>query len=288
MTLPSRDTEVLYPTGATDNRATVVHLEQLPDGRAAVLLDRTSCHPVDAAWPDQGPDHAVLVTPDGSEVEVLDCRVAATDGSVLELAPQVRPGAEGWSFVAAHIVGHGSPVAVGDEVEVVVDAGRRRALSIGHTSCHLASLALNATMAARWTKQPRPDGLGNPDFDKEAIESSRILEFGSVDRFRLNKSLRRKGFAIDGLADELPLIEHAVNTILAEWAATGAPVHIHQEGDRLTDRRYWVATLNGNTVRIPCGGTHATSLAELGQLRVALAIDSVDSTPILQMTTHAA
>ena len=63
MTLPTSDTVVLYPSGATTAEARVVHVEavELPEGtRLAVVLDRTACHPVDAGWPDQGPDRAVL------------------------------------------------------------------------------------------------------------------------------------------------------------------------------------------------------------------------------------
>jgi Predicted metal-dependent hydrolases related to alanyl-tRNA synthetase HxxxH domain len=286
MTLTAHDTVVLYPSGETRNQATVLHVEPLADGRAAVLLDRTSCHPVDATWPDQGPDHATIVGSNGAAAEVRDCLVAATDGTVLELEPQVRPGEPGWAFVVAHVVDADAEMSDGDDVEVVVDATYRRALSIGHTACHLASLALNAALSARWTKRPRLDGLGNADFDKEAIETSRILEFGAIDRFRLNKSLRRKGFVIDGLAEELELVQNATNAFLQEWIATGTPVHIHHEGDGLTDRRYWVATLNGETVRIPCGGTHAASLADLGDTRVELTLDTADATPILQMTTR--
>jgi len=289
MTLPAHDTVVLYPAATITNRATVVHVEPLPDGRAAVLLDVTCCHPVDAAWPDQGADRAVLDAADGSSVIVDYCTVAATDGSALFVGADipVRPGEEGWAFVVAHIVAERAPIAEGDEVELHVAGAYRRALSIGHTACHLASLALNAAVAGRWTKQPRTDGLGNPDFDKEAIQSSRILEFGSIDRFRLNKSLRRKGFATDGLADELEGVAAAANATLAQWIATGAPVRIDRDGDRLTNRRYWVAELAGETVRIPCGGTHVSSLAELGQASVALTLDTDDTTPILQMRTTA-
>jgi len=289
MTLPIHDTTVLYPAGTIENTATVLHVETLPDGRAAVLLDQTACHPVDAGWPDQGADRGALDAADGSTVIVDDCVVAATNGSALFIGADVpvRPGEDGWAFVVAHLVGEPAPIAEGDEVTVHVAGAYRRALSRGHTACHLASLALNAALADRWTKQPREDGLGNPDFDKEAIQSSRILESGSLDRFRLNKSLRRKGFTTDGLADELEQVTKDVNATLAEWIATGTPVRIDRDGDRLTDRRYWVAELAGATVRIPCGGTHATSLAELGDTRVELTVDGDGGTSILQMRTTA-
>jgi alanyl-tRNA synthetase len=300
MTLPTSDTVVLYPLGAVCNDATVLHIEPLPDGRAAVLLDRTSVHPVDAAWPDQGPDRAVLRSASAS-LPVLDCVVGASDGERLVLGGDVpRPGTEGWAFLVVHVVEEGSALgsglAEGSAVSVEVDAEHRRALSLGHTACHLASLALNAALADRWTKQPKTDALGRPDFDKEAIESSVIVPWGSRDRFRLNKSLRRKGFAGEGLgdgvgdnsADGLAALGERIDATLAEWVESAADVRIERDGDLLTDRRYWVCELPEGTARIACGGTHATSLAELESVRVGLAVEDDDGTPVLVMTTAVA
>ena len=142
----------------------------------------------------------------------------------------------------------------GEEVTVEVDAEYRRSLSIGHTGCHLVSLALNRALGDRWTKDAAADALGAPDFDKLAIDSSTIVPFGSVDTFRLNKSLRRKGFVTDGLADALPTIAAAVNSTLEAWLATHAAVSIRREGDALTDRRYWECTLPDGEASIACGG----------------------------------
>jgi alanyl-tRNA synthetase len=173
-------------------------------------------------------------------------------------------------------------------VTVEVDAEHRRALSLGHTACHLASLALNEALADRWTKQPKTDALGRPDFDKEAIESSVIVPWGSRDRFRLNKSLRRKGFPTDGLGDDLAALGERIDATLAQWVEAAADVRIERDGDLLTDRRYWVCELPEGTARIACGGTHAASLAELESVRVGLAIEDDDGTPVLVMTTAVA
>jgi Ser-tRNA(Ala) deacylase AlaX len=288
MTLPSVDTIARYPAGSTRNTATVVHVEALPDGRAAVLLDATSCHPIDAGWPDQGADRATLRFGDASAA-VEDCVVAATDGSSLFLGADIpaRKGEDGWAFVVAHLIAGTAAPAEGDQVQVIVDADYRHALSIGHTACHVASLALNAALANRWSKDARADAFGNPDFDGLAIESSRIRENGSTDRFRLNKSLRRKGFVTEGFSDQLDAVQASVNASLASWSDSGSSVRIERTGDRLTDRRYWTCDLAGTTVRIPCGGTHATSLAELGALRVELSIADADGTPVLTMRTTA-
>ena len=293
--LSGTDTIVSYARGDTANTGIVLHREALPaaaDGpRWAVLLDTTSCHPVNAGWPDQGADRAVL-QPSASSgpvqpMPVLDCVVAATDGTALLLGADVpvRPGTPGWAFVVAHIVEDASGLAEGERVELVVDADYRRALSLGHSGCHLAALALNRSMAGRWGKEVRADGLGSPDFDGIAIESSRIGEFGSVDTYRLNKSLRRKGFDTEGLADALPEIGAAINAALAEWTGGPGLIRVDAEGPRLSDRRHWVCELPDGTVRIPCGGTHARSLAELGTVTVALDLGDVDGTPVLTMRT---
>jgi alanyl-tRNA synthetase len=257
-----------------------------------VLLDRTSVHPVDAAWPDQGPDRAVLRTASAS-LPVLDCIVGASDGDRLAVGDDApRPGTEGWAFVVVHVVEEGSALGSGltegSPVTVEVDAEHRRALSLGHTACHLASLALNEALADRWTKQPKTDALGRPDFDKEAIESSVIVPWGSRDRFRLNKSLRRKGLPTDGLGDGLAALGERIDATLAQWVEAAADVRIERDGDLLTDRRYWVCELPEGTARIACGGTHATSLAELESVRVGLAIEDDDGTPVLVMTTAVA
>ncbi|MDQ6753508.1 MAG: metal-dependent hydrolase [Actinomycetota bacterium] len=296
MTLPDADTIVSYPAGRLRGDATVLHSQMLDDGRQAVLLDATPCHPVDAGWPDQGPDRAVIRIPGGAgqggagqvEWPVLDCVVAATDGAELAVgaAIPVRKGTEGWAFVVAHLLPAEARLADGTAVEVSVDADYRAALNAGHTGCHLASLALNRATAGRWTKETRADALGQPDFDAAAIQSSTITEFGSVDVFRLNKSLRRKGFGADGLVEELPAITEAINATLAGWVAGGAPVRIERDGERLTDRRCWVASLPDGEASIPCGGTHVASLAELEGLTVSFTAEDADGTTVLRMVTR--
>jgi alanyl-tRNA synthetase len=286
MTLPAEDTLVAYPAGQTENTARVLHVEPCQGGRVAVLLDATSVHPVDAGWPDQGPDRAVLRL-DGAELPVVDCVVGATDGSALYLGRDipVGKGTPGWAFVVAHLLEGKGTAAEGQTVEVVVDDAYRRRISAGHTGCHLASLALNRAVADRWKKETRADALGNPDFDGVAIDVSLIGENGSTDTYRLGKSLRRKGFGTDGFTEDLARIEAAVNDGLAGWVATGASVRVDRDGPRLTDRRYWVCELPGHSARIPCGGTHVSSLAELGAVRVHLSTAEVEGTTVLTMAT---
>lgn len=287
MTLPTEDTRVLYPGGAVDTQATVLHSEPLGDGRSAVLLDVTCVHPVDAGWPDQGPDLALLHH-GAAFWPVEDCIVGATDGSALYIGDDipVAKGTPGWAFVVVHVV-DAAGLSAGDTVTVEVDEGLRDATSAGHTSCHLASLALNAALADRWKKDVRADALSHPDFDGLAIDESLIGPNASVDTYRLGKSLRKKGFSVDGFAEALASIETTVNATLLAWTETDAAVRVDRDGDRLTDRRYWVCELPGANVRIPCGGTHVESLGTLGAVTVTLALHDSDGTDVLTMNTSA-
>jgi alanyl-tRNA synthetase len=283
MALPSLDTQIGYPDGQTRGTGTVLHRELLPDGRAAVLLDATPFHPLDPTWPDQGPDLGVLVT--GAEagavpVPVLDCRIAASDGSELHLGERlpVRLGTEGWAFVVAHVVDADAPISEGDTVSAEVDEEHRRALSLGHTSCHLASLALNRALAGFWSKEIASDALGSPDFDQTAIASSRIRPHGSVDEYRLGKSLRKRGFDSARLAAELDAVAAAVNGTLAGWVTGDAVVRIRRDDRSLSTRRFWECELPDGLASIACGGTHAAHLGELGTLTVTLGLDDDGAT----------
>jgi alanyl-tRNA synthetase len=277
VSLPTSGTIVTYPLGDTTSESRVLHVESLDDGRVAVLLDRTAAHPVDAAWPDQGADRGVL---DGGDVaiELLDAVVAATDGEALYLGADipVRKGTDGWTWVVAHLVDGDAGLTEGDAVTVEVDAASRRALSVGHTACHLASLALDEALAGAWTK-------GAQSFEREANETSRITENGSVDTYRVGKSVRKRGFDPAAL-DDIAALTARVNEILASFSGS---IRIERDGDTLTDRRYWVAELPSGTVRIPCGGTHVGSVAELGTVTVTLETEQLEGAVGLTMTTTA-
>jgi alanyl-tRNA synthetase len=276
-------TRVTYPAGSVASEGTAVRVDDLADGTRAVVLDVTACHPVDAAWPDQPADRAVLRVR-GAGIEVLDCLVGAAEADPAGDGA-LHIGADGWSFVAVHVVPGDADVRVGDAVEVAVDPEHRRALSAGHTGCHLASLALDRALADAWTKDVPTDALGAPGFDALAIDTSRIGEWSSVDVYRLGKSLRKKGFVPAALLDRLDEVRAAVDATLAGWVASGAAARIEREGDLLTSRRSWVCELPDGTARIPCGGTHLAGLDELASVTVDLEAEEADGAVVVRMRT---
>jgi alanyl-tRNA synthetase len=284
MTLPSTDTVITYPDGGLTASGTVLHVEPLPDGRSAVLLDRTAAHPVDTAWPDQPADRGVLRF-GADEAPMTDVVTGGIRDGRLLLGAElpVRTGTPEWTFVVAHLVAGAAP-AEGDTVEVEVDAEYRAALSAGHTACHLASLALDAALADAWSKPVPTDALGNPGFDALAIASSRIHPHGSIDVYRIGKSLRKKGFAVAALEDSAAVAARA-NALLSAWVSGGGAVHIARDDDALTARRTWVCELPGGRVEIPCGGTHATDIRDLAGLEVALVVADVEGALQLTMST---
>jgi len=284
MTLPTTDTTIMYPDGATTSTGTVLHVEPLSDGLSAILLDETAFHPVDTAWPDQPADHGTITTTRGTQ-PVLDAVTGGIHDDRLFLGADlpVRTGTDGWTFVVAHIVDGPAPV-VGDIAQIAVDEGYRSALSAAHTACHLAALALDAALATAWSKPAVIDALGNPAFDSLAIQSSRISPHRSTDVYRIGKSLRRKGFDPASLDDILAVTDR-VNAQLALWVDAGGAVRIERSDAALTTRRTWVCELADGRTDIPCGGTHIHDLAELSLVTTSLVSIAADGALELIMQT---
>ena len=278
--LPLLDTRVTFPSGGLTAVAEVLAVTDLADsgraGETGVITDVSPFHPVDPAWPDQGADVGVVAFAEG-EVDVVDTILGATSGANLlsGMNIPVRRGEPGWAFLVIHVVPSVGPLpAVGQQVELRVEPAQRAAVSLGHTACHLAALALNTALADRWRKPVAVDGLGHPNFDGVALQTSRIRPFGAVDTYRLGKSLRKKGFDADGV--DLDEVTATANAMLAGWVAAGAAISVEAEGPGLTDRRTWVCRLPQGTERIPCGGTHPTSLACMAAIDVRLRLDAAE------------
>lgn len=256
-------TVVTFPSGATEATGTVLLSQEWHD-RHGIVTDVTPFHPVDHIWPDQPADRGTL-----AGRPVVDCATGAVGpGGELLIGADipVRRGEAGWTWVAVHLLepGRALPQA-GDEVDLRVDADYRRALSSAHTACHLAALALNEATAPLWRKDaPRLDSLGNPDLDGLAVAESRIGPWRSTDRYRLGKSIRKKGLDTEALLEGLEQTAERVTARLALWRATGAAVTIDTGGDPgVAARRTWNCALPDGAARYPCGGTHLSSLAEL-------------------------
>ncbi len=284
MPAPTSDTEVTYPAGDVTSTGTVVHVEATDDDRWAVFLDRTAAHPVDTAWPDQPADRVTL-TAGSTRWDDVELRVAGSQDGTVRIGDDlpVRTGTEGWVFAVAHVVA-GDPPQVGEHVTVDVDPAFRAALSVGHTACHLASLALDAVLEEHWSKPAPEDALGHPAFDSLAITRSSIGPYRSEDAYRIGKSLRKKGF--DPAAfDDPDAVAARITEQLRAWVATGGAVRIDADGPGLSDRRRWTCELPEGVATIPCGGTHPTSLSDLVDPSVAIVVEDVPGALLVTMTT---
>lgn len=265
-------TRVTYPSGAVTGTGRVLRVELLAGDRVAVVTDQTPFHPLDHSWPDQPADTGRLGTH-----EVVDTLTGAIDDDgKLRVGADVglRRGDPATSWVVVHLLlaGATQPPAprVGDQVSLLVDAGSRAALSAGHTACHLAALALNEVTAGLWSKPaPRRDSRGNPDLDRLAITSSRIEPYGAYDEYRFGRTLRKSGLDVASLRAGVGELQTSAQVLLDGWVASGAAVHVETGGDdTLCARRRWVCDLADGPAALACGGTHVSSLTDLGTVRL--------------------
>jgi alanyl-tRNA synthetase len=262
------DTLVTFASGATSGRGCVVHAVGLGASGPLVVVDETPFHPVDHSWPDQPGDTGHI-----DDQPVVDTVMAAIgpDGVLLVGANiPVRRGEPGWTWHVAHRLAEPAALPeVGTEVSLVVDPGRRRALSAAHTACHLAALAMNEASAHLWRKEVRLDSLGRPDLDQLAMESSVMDTRGSTDAYRFGKSLRKRGFDPTGFSDQLDEIVARVRRTLQEWIASEAVVVVADGGDRrVTAPRRWTCALPDGLAEMPCGGTHLRDLSTLAAVDI--------------------
>lgn len=274
-------TLVTFPGGLTSGRSMIVGAVPVEGDRHGLVVAETPFHPLDHTWPDQPADRGTI-----GGLPVIDCVTGAQSNTgevFLGADIPVRRGAEGWEWLVVHVTER--PLPVESEVDLRVDADFRAALSAGHTACHLAALALNAALAGRWRKETRADSLGRPDFDQAAITSSRIGPYGSVDVYRLGKSLRKKGFSTEDL--DVAKVARQVNDQLQAWAAADAPVRLEVPGPGLTARRTWHCSLPEGEASIPCGGTHVGRTAALAGAAVTLSLDEAAMTMRTSLTPPA-
>lgn len=272
-------TEVLFTQGITQSLTQVLWLEQT-DSSLYVVTEQTPFHPVSHIWADHPADKGVLVY-EGNKYTVIDCVTGAFDIENNKLFKgsdiPVKRGEAGWHFVVVHEIASGLLLNVNDTVELVVDADYQASLSRGHSAGHLSSYALNKVLEQTyWRKDAsRKDVLNNRDFHSYAQVLSLVSENQSTDSYRLGKTLKKRGLNVAEMLADLATIEAKVNDVLATWITTQAPVVMKREGDLLTDSRFWCCDLGiGESITMPCGGSHIQSLAEYNAVKITLTLKS--------------
>jgi alanyl-tRNA synthetase len=264
---------VTFPRGDVTARSTITAVLVTTIGPVVVTRE-TPFHPEDPWWPDQPSDSGrldvageALPVPD----TVLVVRGADGNPSLLVDGSQAPDRSSTALFVGHRLDADLAEPArlLGVDVELAVDTRIREGLSVAHSRSHLFALALNAALVPFWRKDVQTDSLGAPDFDKLAIQDSRITPGSSCEQYRLGKSLRRKGFDVAGAMVEAPVVlAQAVATANA-WVARALPMRVAcPNGATVGDRRVWQCALPEGEVSIPCGGTHVSSTADIGAVAV--------------------
>lgn len=257
--------------------------------RTWIVVEQTPFHPISHIWPDHPADRGELIYQD-KHYAVTDCVVGAIEMTtqLLYIAADipVKRNTDGWVFVVVHQVSSSLAIGAGEEVTLVVDKIYQQNLSRGHSGGHLSSLALNKVLHTEfWRKDPhRRDELGYYDFHSYAQEKSIAGENCNTDHYRLGKTLRKRGLNSVEMIANLADITLRINQQLAQWIQLATPIIMRREGDTLTDSRYWQCDLGDEgVIEIPCGGTHATSLAEYHALTVKFEV--ISEQEIVMITT---
>lgn len=236
---------------------------RISDELTCIFLDATPFYPLNEKWPDQPSDKGQIII-EGEPVEVVrcvrgwqidnECRFRL-DTSIERILDKRLCG------VGHIIVTNSLPDKLPPQGGIVipqVDIEYRNRISLYHTASHLFALALNEALASCWNKPTKNDGLGNPDFDGLAIESSTITENGSIETYRIGRSLRKKGFMLEGLSS-LGNLRNEVENIMDRFVRHGNEVKVTPVTGILVQNRTWSCSIEGRLVEIPCGGTHITN-----------------------------
>lgn len=284
-----QDTKIIYDFDILTLKSKVVMLKQSELGNV-VITEKTPFHPISYTWPDQ-PGDIGTINILGTSLKVINSIVGASNANndfFFDKNIPVKRFEYGWSFFVCHIVEDLGNLSVGSEVTLHVDKENRHNLSLSHSAVHLAALALNKATKKFWKKEEFPiDGLGNPDFDKVAMQESKITSNGCFDKYRLGKSLKKKvGFNTELFFQEMPAIQKEINDTLKHWILTKAPIEVTFDGDTLRSNRYWNCILPEGKAKFPCGGTHATSLGVYKDIMVSFSKSNEEPEIVMQTTYH--
>lgn len=272
---PSNPLRITFQNGSCRETSRIAATVARGDN-LVVMTDVTPFHPQDFQWPDQPADRGILRTADGRSFAVEDAVFASVsptgiifvDGEI-----PVKKQDSAWRFCVGHVIRDKDlSCERGEEVALSVDEELRFSLSRAHSAAHLMALALDRSLAPHWRKEAKNDALGSPDFDKFAMAASTIGPLSCRDRYRIGRSLRKRGFSGDGLRQNLAGHEGEINEILAAWLADDTPISLRSEGEDLASFRYFSTTLEGHPVEMPCGGTHVKSFFEIGRVSVSLSM----------------
>lgn len=254
---------VSWHLGSTLEQTTVKHSEVL-SGVRTIVAACTPCHAESPSWPDQPPDQAVVEW--GDRRINIEPVVLAWDEHRLQ---HPRADRQDQRLVVAHKVVGGSPpdIASGDPITIRVDKERRGNLSRAHTASHLFALALNEVTGAMWRKAPpRLDSRSNPDFDSLCIAESKIDEHGSLETYRLGKSIRKKGLQTQELTDGWVGVVDRAAALCRDFIRTGAEVSVApSQPCEYSERRSWLAGAPIDAV-VPCGGSHVQRTSDVGSI----------------------
>ena len=275
-----QSTKVTFPGRAISGKSVVLACEDFQPNttKTAIIVAETPFHPVDHYWSDQPGDKGIIKV-NSNEYVVEQCLTAAVKQGSEQLffdqdIPVKRDDPE-WFYLVAHIIDKQdvSRDLVGSEATLEVDKNYRQALSKAHSICHLASLALNKVAVPYWKKEfERQDSLGNNDLDGVAIIESRVSAEGSVDRYRVGKSLRKKGFAAAEFFENLTEVANKIQQQLLSWSVEPIRITVNPAASYLTDKREWSCVLPDGTAKIFCGGTHLPEITQqdLGDIKILL------------------
>lgn len=292
--MPAFTSTITFHNGSCMEKSRVSAIAQ-HGGDFIVIAAETPFHPRDYQWPDQPEDKGYIENADGKRLDLSDvvC-VAISPGGILYVGEEipVKKNNADWYFCVGHaIAGERPEFTQNDIITLQVDRAHRSALSRAHSAAHLMSLALNRTLSPLWRKEAEwLDPLGAPNFDRVAVAASSISPLRSDDRYRIGKSLRKKGFSSEGLRADIRTYEEEINTQLGLWLQQGSHITQRAEGNGLASYRYWCAEIDNMSVEIPCGGTHPQTFAEIGEITATLDMPDDETLAVVtyvKSSTHA-